>query len=296
MPCSRPLKGYRSREVNPSGKRSIVFSAREGYNDLPVDLPCGQCIFCRIDRSRQWAIRLVHEAQMHEENSFITLTYDEDNLPLNGSLDKTHFQKFIKRLRAQKKNKNKKIRYFHCGEYGDSEGRPHFHAILFGYRFNDEKIIITDEGEKVKVSEELNRLWPNGFSTIGDVNFHTMAYVCRYVVKKITGKWEEPYYEGREPDYATQSRKPAIAKEWYKEFKKDLFPHGYCEVNGKKLKVPKFYMKQLEIEDSIKYLEIKCKAEVEGKRYKDDQTPKRLLEREIIATRRFNDRSRRNGI
>lgn len=82
MPCFRPLKGYKSRVRNrDTGKRSIVFNPREGFHDLPVTLPCGQCIGCRLERSRQWAIRCAHEASLYEENCFITLTYRDEDLP-----------------------------------------------------------------------------------------------------------------------------------------------------------------------------------------------------------------------
>src|SRR4051794_29862641 len=102
MPCFRPLKGYRARVTNPdTGKRSIVFNARKGFNDLPVDLPCGQCIGCRLERSRQWAIRCSHEAKLHEENCFITLTYAPEHLPPGGTLVVKDFQDFMKRLRFE---------------------------------------------------------------------------------------------------------------------------------------------------------------------------------------------------
>ena len=102
MACYYPLKGYRARAVNPkTGKRSIVFDSSLGFMDMPVEFACGQCIGCRIERSRQWAIRCVHEAQLYEANCFITLTYAPEHLPKNGSLVLEHFQKFMKRLRKR---------------------------------------------------------------------------------------------------------------------------------------------------------------------------------------------------
>ena len=135
MPCYRPIKGYRSRRLNAeTGKRPVVFNPRDGFYDQPVDLPCGQCIGCRLERSRQWAIRCVHEASLHERNCFITLTYRDECLPTNGSLDLDAFQKFMKRLRRRF---GEGVRFFHCGEYGENFGRPHYHAILFNLDFSD---------------------------------------------------------------------------------------------------------------------------------------------------------------
>ena len=130
MPCFSPLDGYRSRTVNASGKRSIVFDIHEGFHDRPVSVPCGQCVGCRLEKSRQWAMRCVHEASLYDENCFITLTYDDEFLPVGGSLDKGAFPRFMKRLR--KKFEPRRIRFYHAGEYGDRFGRPHYHALLFG--------------------------------------------------------------------------------------------------------------------------------------------------------------------
>ena len=99
-----------------------------------VVLPCGQCYACRIAKSREWASRCVMESKLHKENCFITLTYNDEHLPSDLSLQKDDFTKFIKRLR---KNTGDKIRYYACGEYGDLYQRPHFHACLFGYRPDD---------------------------------------------------------------------------------------------------------------------------------------------------------------
>ena len=109
MPCYHPISGYRSRHLNKSGKRSIVFDKKNGYIDMPITVKCGQCIGCRLEYSRQWAIRCLHEAQLHEDNCFITLTYDDENLPHNGSLTKPHFQdRLLTREKiAQAKQKRK---------------------------------------------------------------------------------------------------------------------------------------------------------------------------------------------
>ena len=136
MTCYAPLHGYYSQERNPkTGKRSVVFSRNSGYDDRRVSVPCGQCIGCRLERSRQWAVRCVHESSLHRFSSFITLTYNDEHLPSDRSLNVEHFQRFMKRLR--KHLEPLKIRFFHCGEYGDKFRRPHYHAIVFGYDFPD---------------------------------------------------------------------------------------------------------------------------------------------------------------
>ncbi len=110
MTCYSPIAGYRSRTAGTAGGYGIVFK-KEQSNGQKIEVACGQCIGCRLDKSKEWAIRCVHEAQMHEANCFITLTYNAENLPSDGSLVKEHFQKFMKRLR---KTTPQKIRYFHC--------------------------------------------------------------------------------------------------------------------------------------------------------------------------------------
>mgnify|MGYP000188139432 FL=1 len=222
MPCFHPLQGYRARQRSASGKRGIVFNKRDGWADLPVTLPCGQCIGCRLERSRQWAIRCVHEASLHNENSFITLTYANEHLPAWNSLDKTTFPKFMKRLR--KSLQDKRVRYFHCGEYGDHTGRPHYHALLFGHDFPDKTHWAIRNGNPTWRSQELERLWPFGHSEIGTVTFESAAYCARYITKKVTGHAAREHYEmvdkhtgelgRREPEYTTMSRRPGIGKGW----------------------------------------------------------------------------------
>lgn len=162
MMCYKPIDGWYSREVNPSGKRSIVFDRNQAYDTgHQLQVPCGKCIGCRLERSRQWAIRCMHEASLYEDNCFITLTYNDDHLPSNGSLDKTHFQKFLKRLR--KSIYPQKLRYYHCGEYGDEGGRPHYHAIIFGWSPSDKVLISTEDKQGITchryLSESLTQIW-----------------------------------------------------------------------------------------------------------------------------------------
>ena len=231
MPCFSPLKGWYSKDRTKLGKRSIVFNPRDGLLDRPIAVPCGQCIGCRLERSRQWATRCVHEASLHENNCFITLTYDDAHLPSDLSLNLVHFQKFMKRLR---KRFGDGIRFFHCGEYGENFGRPHYHACLFNFDLPDRVLWSTRSGVNLYTSHILSSLWPFGFVTVGDVTFESAAYVARYVMKKVTGKNAQDHYEWvhpitgqvyeRAPEYVTMSRRPGIGKGWLEKYMSDVFP------------------------------------------------------------------------
>ena len=129
---------------------------------------------------------------MWEENCFITLTYSDEYLPWDGSLNKKHFQDFMKRLR--KWEQHKPIRYFHCGEYGEQLQRPHYHALIFNHEFDDRELWTESEGIRTYTSKQLDKLWPWGFSTIGDLNWDTAAYTSRYIMKKMTGEQADDHY------------------------------------------------------------------------------------------------------
>lgn len=251
MRCTSPLTGYRSRQTSPSGKRAVVFNPKDGFKDMPVTVPCGQCIACRLERSRQWAMRCMHEAQLHEENCFVTLTYADKYLPEYGSLDPEALQKFLKRLR--KRYGNRRIRYYGCGEYGDRNGRPHYHICLFGFDFPDKSYLTDRNGYRVWTSEELERLWPYGLCEIGTVTFESAAYVARYFLKKALGdeSFKEAAYSvvdadtgevvQKVPEFARMSRRPGIGKEWFDRYKDEVVRSDSVVVRGVECKPPRFY-------------------------------------------------------
>lgn len=303
MPCYHPMRGYRSRTVNASGKRSIVFNYNQGYKDLPVEVPCGQCIGCRLERSRQWAIRCVHEASLYKNNCFLTLTYSPENLPSDNSLHVEDFQKFMKRLR---KRFGRNIRYFHCGEYGENFGRPHYHAIIFNFDFKDKKLAPIRQHEDPErhlyVSKELQKLWPFGFSTIGNVTFESAAYVARYVTKKVTGKAALHHYnqidpdtgeilQERKPEYVTMSQ--GIGRDWLKKWKTDVYPDDFIILRGKKLTVPKYYNTKFEIEHPNEYKKIKANRINKSKQNAENNTRDRLDVREEIQHSKFTQLKRK---
>lgn len=297
MACYHPLSGYRSKVRNPTGKRSIVFTRSEGYTDLKVNFPCGQCIGCKLERSRIWAIRCVHEASLHSHNSFITLTYSPENLPKDLSLNTSHFQKFMKRLR--KKHSPKSIRFFHCGEYGTQGGRPHYHACLFNHDFLDKKPYKKIHNQTLYTSEELQNLWSLGHTSVGTLTFESAAYVARYITKKITGPMADNYYteidpetgevvRDLKPEYVTMSRRPGIARAWFDKFKTDVYPSDFITLRGKKLKPPKFYNSQYEILYPQQYAKIKANRINLAKQHASNNTVDRLAIREFIQLDRFN--------
>jgi hypothetical protein len=200
---------------------------------------------CRLSRSRQWAIRCVHEAQAHAENCFITLTYSDDNIPDDRSLRVRDFQLFLKRLRRNTANR---IRFYHCGEYGELYGRPHYHALIFGHDFPDKLLWNTSNNLPLYRSATLEQLWTMGYSSIGEVTFQSAAYVARYLLKKITGDPAQEHYEyvnpetgevtQRKPEYTTMSRRPGIGRAWLDKYLSDVYPDDFIVIKGVKMPVP----------------------------------------------------------
>jgi len=335
MPCFKPLKAYHGQDFHPSGKRKLVFDPGQtklGKLAPIIPLTCGQCLGCKLERSRQWAMRGQHEASVHEDNIFITLTYDDEHRPAYGSLVVSHFQKFIKRLRY--KFPDQTIRYLQCGEYGELLGRPHYHACLFGFKFPDQKLLAPGKRkttETVKIngrketrplripqqttddklsSEILNKLWGKGRTEIGAVNFNSIAYLARYCVKKINGplaQKEDPdtgltHYERQDeytgevitlhPEYNTMSRRPGIGKKWFDKFKSDLYPSDFLVTNGHEARGPKYYDTLYELEDPDELEIIKAKRVQKARENVRESTPKRLAVRLKCAQARASQSTR----
>ena len=308
MPCYSPLTGYRARYLNDNGKRPVVFNVKDGFKDMSVQVPCGQCIGCRLEYSRQWAIRCVHEAQMHDTSSFITLTYNNESLPNDWSVSKRVFQLFMKRLR---KRLCLPIRFFACGEYGEicstcgehqtkcfcriykaSLGRPHYHAIIFGYDFPDKLLHTKKNGNLLYHSPFLAEVWPYGFNIIGDVTFESCAYVARYIMKKQKGKDAPDYYEkihtqtGElcfvEKEFCLMSRMPGLGATWLEKFKSDT-DKDFITIRGKRMSLPKYYDSLLEkIDGEDSFEQRKLNRRKEACKVKEDNTYYRLLDREQV--------------
>lgn len=226
-------------------------------------------------------MRIMHEAQMHDRNCFITLTYDDEHMPEDGSVDVRDWQLFAKRLRQEKG----KFRYFHCGEYGTDLGRPHYHACLFGLDFRADRVRVkkSDSGADVDRSPDLERIWGKGICAVGNLEMGSALYVAKYVTKKITGSEAGAHYGDRRPEYCSMSRRPGLGRSWFDQFASDVFPSDECVVEGKRYPVPEFY---------TRLLEELPQAEVRGKRIgranrrrektPEDFTPERLRVRERV--------------
>lgn len=232
---------------------------------------------------------------------FITLTYDDEHLPKNGTLNKKHFQDFMKRYR--KAIAPKKIRFYHCGEYGDKKRRPHYHALIFGDYFSDAKFSHTKNGQDLYISNLLQKHWQNqGLCYIGQLTFESAAYVARYILKKINGEKAKQHYENINqvtgeitdlvPEYTTMSRRPGIGFEWYEQFKDEVYPDDFIIVRGKKMKPPKYYQQFFEIEEAEQFKQFKKELRLKNRKGKKDQTPARLSIREkcVIAQTKLNKR------
>ena len=229
---------------------------------------------------------------MCENNAFITLTYNDEHLPENGSLNLRHFQLFMKRLRK----KLGPTRFFHCGEYGEKYARPHYHACLFGIDFPDKKHHKTTNDQQLYTSEILSKLWTSpdtgnslGFTTTGTVTFQSAAYVARYLMKKITGPNSEEHYQwvdkygeihDRKPEYTTMSRRPGIGTSWISKYRNDVYPHDYVVINGKTVKPPKFYDNSHEITYPSDFADIRTRRIMKGKQ--NALTDEQLYARSVI--------------
>lgn len=227
-----------------------------------MTIPCGNCVGCRLDKSMQWTIRASHEAQLYNFNTAITLTYADENLPANNSLDHRDYQLFMKKLRRHLSyRKLPKVRFLMCGEYGPQTARPHYHALIFNFHLPDRKEWKEINGYMHYTSETLEKLWPFGFSSCTDVTPQSAGYVARYNMKKVTGKAGQALYQqtGRVPPYlrsSTGGRQPdgtttrGIGYEWFKKYYSDVFPDDFVVIDGKKRKVPTYYDKLLKETDA----------------------------------------------
>lgn len=183
---------------------------------------------------------------MHEDNCFLTLTYDDDHAPKNHSLNLRDIQLFNKKLRK----KIGKFRFFHAGEYGNNTGRPHYHMCVFGYRPADLRLYkITSQGHRLYTSELIDETWGLGKCWIGDVSFESAAYVARYIVKKINGPAAADHYQGRAPEYTTMSRRPGIGSTWLEQYANDVYRHDSLVLRGKRMRAPRAYDRRLELTD-----------------------------------------------
>lgn len=286
MPCYRPVQCFK-----PLAGGAVSFT--EIGDSRSIQIRCGQCIGCRIDKRDMWAVRCYAESKCHDFNSFVTLTYDEDHYPLHGSLNYRHVQLFMKRVRR----KLGPFRFFVAGEYGDELSRPHYHALLFGLDFADKYKCnsVYSRDNDVFRSATLEKLWPFGFSTIGSVTYESARYCAAYICKKRSASNSGDYYSRVDPstgeivwltpEFAHMSLKPGIGAVWLEKYWKDVYVTGHKAVviNGSKHRAPSYFDKRMLEIDSLVYEEHRLSLELEAQKYALDNTPDRLAVREAVA-------------
>lgn len=263
MACYHPLLAVKYSMTDPEWKVIGSFEDSDVTNlsfAKTMMVPCGHCIGCRLDYSRKWANRMALEKETTGDALFITLTYDEEHLPICyvyenitfGTLVLKDVQDFWKRFR--KKLKGKKITYYQAGEYGDLTERPHYHFIAFGIGLDDiPKLKPDGKNELGNVwyrSEWLDDIWKCGRVCIAEANWQTMAYVSRYVTKKVIGGDVRAHeFLGRHNEFATMSKNPAIGLRWLIEnaprIEDDRLTHIAIPGKGS-VKIPKYFMDKAE--------------------------------------------------
>lgn len=322
MTCFSPLQAVRiESSENPIRIVSSLQAAQLPaiYDRYRLQLPCGKCVGCRLQYSKSWAVRNMHEAQYHEMNdlpcTFVTLTYDDEyNYKNGGALNYRDVQLFLKRLRKGMKerysdyafssNKDLPIRFYLCGEYGSRTLRPHYHILFYNLGFYDEKLYkVSSTGYRLYNSSSLSSFWVDpwsdttiGFAVTGNVTFASAGYVARYCVKKAlqgksvhifnhdTGEWL--------PDEFTQmSRKPGIAYEWFKLYHKSVYPDDKVIMgNGMFYKPPRYYDNLLEKMDGQLFQDIK-QSRIEfasSPSQKADNSLERLIVKEKIQLKKLD--------
>ena len=302
MTCYYPLKGWKSKGGGWTANR------KNAYIDRPSNVPCGQCIGCRIDKMTDWSIRMSHEAQFHENTAFITLTYNDQSLPRGGSLSKSDVQLFLKRYR--KSIEPNKFRYYLCGEYGAKTKRAHYHMIIFGHDFED-KIHFKNSEKKsaggktypLYKSARLQKLWGKGDCYIGSVTPQSAGYCAGYLIDKITGKRAKKHYEfvnletgeihDRQPEFASMSSHPGIGQKFYQKFKSDMYPSDISiNSKGKKHKPPRYYDRLYEGDSPKLHKALKKERIAKGRLNEWNNTPERLLVRETVHRARISNNKR----
>ena len=230
-----------------------------------IDIPCGQCVGCRLQRSKDWATRCVLESANHTNSYFLTFTYDDLHVPVSTYIDKltgeicnnfTLFKKdlqnFWKRLRKRDEYLEDNFKYYACGEYGSITARPHYHAIAFGLRIPDLTFWKQSRsGFPLYNSEWLTKIWKKGYVVIGDVTFESCAYVSRYIMKKQIGEASQFYEDnGLQPEFNCMSLKPAIGLEFFEDNFQDIYKNDEIILpEGKVTRPPRYFDKKYELID-----------------------------------------------
>lgn len=284
----KPLYKYCSKNISFIHKpisKELVYSndPRHFYSDIfitdYIEVPCQKCEACRLAKSKEWMERCMLEQKEWKYNEMITLTYSDEHLPKNQGIDMQtgevldvetlryeDFQEFKKRLLRywDYHYKEKDIRFYMCGEYGDKRGRPHYHAIFFNLNIRDKEFHkYSDEGFPLFTSKIIEKLWGKGWVQINEVNEKTCAYVARYILKKQKGKGSKQYYEamGKVPEFTKCSNRPGIANNYYQKHKDDIYEYDKLVLKtnsgAQQIKPSSYYDRLFDADEHEKMEEIK---------------------------------------
>lgn len=329
MPCYHPITAYQAEPGTPllfADAKWGMTNRGGGYHQLQI--ACGQCRGCKLKRSREWAMRCIHEKQMHKYSSYITLTFNNENLG-GYNLEHEHFQRFMKRTRkalgkmvdgkwvpsntdtllhgrhGDSPHTPGEIKFYMCGEYGPLHGRPHYHALLFGVDFRDRQYLrTTPAGAKIYRSPQLEKLWTHGYSSVGELTFESAAYIARYVMKKRTGDGNKNNYEILDPEtgeivirkkeYNQMSRRSGIGKTWIEKYKTDVYTTGKVIVRGHPNNPPRYYDKIYKELDQAQLEHIQYARYIEALAQHEHRTPERLAVQEEVQEARTRSLKRGN--
>lgn len=328
MSCYHPMtraEKFGTAYTNKQGKISYEydFFSWEEYEQAPKVydtkyrkiqmVPCGKCIGCRLDYSRQWANRIMLECKERPINTcwFVTLTYNPENLPINqimnqntgeiitgNTLVKEHLSKFMKDLRRywEYHYKQSGIKFFGCGEYGGDTNRPHYHIAIMGMHLDpmELKPYKDTENGRLWIWEEGAKIWNKGYVVIGRLEWDSAAYVARYIMKKQKGPTAENYYNSKAiiPEFVNMSRRPGIGRDYYEKHKDEIYQYDKIVLTSGhdviEAKPPKYYDNLYDIEDEtyLNALKVERKrAQKNSELLKDKHTPYSRAERRAIDER-----------
>jgi hypothetical protein len=334
MPCDNPTYAILSPKVGGKHPRPYTITSHLGYTHLKevlkrpafagcrlILLSCNQCKGCKLSYASSWTTRLEYERQTFPEAMFVTLTYDDEHLPKDNSLAAEDVKLFLRRLRYQCKGVKavemptgkieNPIRYYLVGEYGEQNGRPHYHAIIFNYWFEDaiwQKK--NKQGDLFYTSNKLTKIWGKGLCNFSNVTAETCGYTARYIQKKVNGSNAKEHYtktgqivdeltgEVLEtwtvelmPEFSRMSMRPGIGYFAYKDKSKTL-DYAVIETKKgfKKVPTPRYFDKLLEKENPILLQTIKAQrlknSEQNDERQPEEKTLRRIQVKATVRDHR----------
>ena len=311
MTCYHPLKAFQTGEKTKNGRTSYIITGYQAVcveidqkgrrtvvdHDIPfngnkilrdpIEIPCGKCFGCRLKRARDWSTRMMLESEYHDESWFVTLTYDNNHLPMNEYVDedgcvcekstlrKRDLQLFWKRLR-----KKQDIRYYACGEYGTRTARPHYHAIIFGLHLDPDRLrTYRDKPFMLWECPELQEIWKCGYVVVGKVTQESCEYTARYCMKKLNGSAAEIYDQFNFiPEFSSMSLRPAIGRQWFDDHAFEVYPKDEIQLpKGRVVTPPRYFDRLMESLDE----ELMCDVKDERRDIADKLETARLLETEL---------------